>query len=222
VLLAILILWNMAEGAFILYYREAAAKGEKTRGFGVVTLGLAGLTLVVLPLLRSKISQPVFVMTLAVLALRGIARSWWEQQKTVPATIATWLSHSLLALVSFAIIHEPLAWQSVVVSFALGSALTPIDMGWHNRAFFETTQPSRQPAALRVLLFSGPVGLATLALAGHLPQHYLTLWLILVIAHKVAQKPSQSGSLTQLSFRAAAFFYLAFIGALYACKAYVP
>jgi hypothetical protein len=222
VLLAILALWNMSEGAFILYYREARAKSEKARGFGVVTLALAALTLLTLPLLRTKVSQPVFVIALAALALRGVARSWWEQDKALPATAATWFGHSLLALLSFALIQEPILWQSVVVSFALGSALTPADMAWHKSSLLEAPHHRQLSAALRVLLFSGPVCLATLALAGHLPQRYLAIWITLFIAHKIANGASSSGALDQLSFRGATLFYAAVLGTLYLCNAYQP
>ncbi len=222
IVLAILVFWNMAEGAFILYYREAQAKSEKARGFGLVALGLGVLTLLALPMLRTKVSQPVFVIALAVLALRGVSRSSWEQGKTPLATIATVLGHSLLALLSFALIQEPISWQSVVVSCALGSALTPADMGWYKDAFVGAPQPRLLSALLRVLLFIGPVSIATLTLAGQLPRHYLVMWATLLLAHKVGQKASQNQSMAQLSFRAASGFYLVVVATLYVCNAYAP
>jgi hypothetical protein len=75
---------------------------------------------------------------------------------------------------------------------------------------------------LRVLLFIGPVSIATLTLAGQLPRHYLVMWATLLLAHKVGQKASQNQSMAQLSFRAASGFYLVVVATLYVCNAYAP
>lgn len=217
----ILLLWNLAEGALILWYRASREKSDKTRGYGIVAVLLSLVTLFVLPLYRAKCSQTAFVMLLTVLALRGVARSAWEQDKAQTALPAIWTSHSLLAALSFLTFTDSLEWQALVVSASVGAALTACEVAWNRRCFSDLTHSRFMLPILRVLLFFGPISLATLALMGQLNKLYGLVLVSLVWSQRAARTMTNARSVAGLRFPPAAGFYALFVGIIAGCTFYL-
>lgn len=219
--LAILILWNLAEGALMLWYRASLEKSEKTRGYGFVAALLSLVTLFVLPLYRAKCSQAAFVILLTTLAFRGVARSAWQQEKPHTAIPAIFASHTLLAALSFLSMKESLEWQALVVSVSIGAALTSCEVAWNRACSIGASQMRWLLPILRVLFFLGPVALATLALMGQLDRVYGFVIITLVWSQHASRNITTSRSLIPLGFVGAAGFYAAFIGILVLLTYYV-
>jgi hypothetical protein len=217
----ILFLWNLAEGALMLWHRASLEKSEKTRGYGFVAALLSLITLFVLPLYRAKCSQPAFIVLLTTLALRGVARSAWQQDKPHTALPAIFTSHSLLAALSFLIVKDSLEWQAVVVSVSVGAALTACEVAWNRLCLLDPSYMRWLLPSLRVLFFFGPVSVATLALMGQLNKLYGLVLVALVWSQRASRTITEARSLKPIGFLGAAGFYAAFIGIIAGCTYYL-
>jgi hypothetical protein len=220
-IVVILMLWNLSEGALILWFQAARQKSEKARGYGLVAAIIALITLMVLPLYRAKCSQTAFVLLLTTLAMRGVARSAWEQQRAVTALPASAAGHILLSLLSFLTFKESLPWQSTVVAVSIGSALTTCELGWNRFSCGALFRIRGILPALRVLFFLGPVCIATLAFMGQLSQLYLLVLICLVWSQRAAQRITAQRSLEVMTFPASAGSYIFFMGMIAACTAFL-
>jgi hypothetical protein len=219
--LVILFLWNLTEGTLMLWYRANLEKSDKTRGYGIVAALLSLVTLFVLPLYRSKCSQGAFIVLLTTLALRGVARSAWQQDKPHVAIPTIWASHSLLAALSFLTVQDSLQWQAVVVSLSVGAALTTCEVAWNRSCSLEISQMRWLLPTLRVLFFFGPISLATLALMGQLNKLYGVVLVALVWSQRASRAITAARSLSPLSLLGAAGFYATFIGIIAGCTYYL-
>jgi hypothetical protein len=219
-MLALLITWNMTEGAMILWIKARAEASERTRGFQIATIICAGLALVVLQYLRSLSSQGVFLLILTAISIRGMARSAWENGRPTSGFIASIVGNSLLALIALLSVAPALDWQCGVVALAIGSSVGSVEASWHSGAFKGIKPPKSLPALFRVSVCLGPIIIATLATLHQLPSVYALTCVSIIPANSLFKRSSSPDVIPHRLLRGSAGIYLAFLVIISACKLY--
>jgi hypothetical protein len=215
--LVLLITWNMTEGTMILYLRAKATKSAQVMGYLIATLICGALMLIMLQYFRSYVSQSVFLTTLAVLSLRGMSRSGWENGRPLVALGASIAGHSLLALITFLVVLPELDWQSMLCSIAFGLPVGAVEASWNSHSF-KGASPSKVTLLLyRLALCGGPIIISTMALAFQLAPYYLASAIPLLFARRVALATTSTNSLPSRMLRGAAGVYLVFLTIIAGC-----
>lgn len=221
VLAAIVLVWSMAESALMLWHRAKQSRSGPSGGYGFVTLLLGVVLLGLLSILRARSSQSLFLLTLAMLSVRGMSRAGWEQGRLRVAFGGAVVGGTLLTLLSlFAFSPDP-NWQRLVFSISIGCAVTSIEAAWFGGTVSANRQPRWFLPLYRIVLFAGPVIVATMALAGQLPIQYSAVYLLVPLAARIASLLSQGGTNLTSCYRGAAGVYLGFVGIMLACVGYL-
>lgn len=212
VAVVILALWGMAESMVLLWLRTKPLNTEakpsdaalrKSRGYVIVTIIIALSLLPFLRIFRGRVTEVVFVSLFIALSLRGLSRSAFAQGKLPLAAITTFLSATLLALMSFGIFRPSegilFAWQAVLIGIAFGGALLATELSWHLPNAIQyppqaTTLGKWWPPIFRLAVFSPPVIIATLAFLGQLPLAYSFLYLTVPLGHRAVQAFTQTAT----------------------------
>jgi hypothetical protein len=218
-LLAVLVCWNMTEGAMMLWIKARKESSPQSRGFGVVTIGLVLTTLFVMQAFRAQVTQQLFLVLLAVLALRGMSRSGWEQGRPHVSVATSTLSHCLLAGLSFALALGEITPQAICVAIAVGTLLGAVEMTWHADALSQIHNRWVRPM-YRVCLAGAPALIGTLALLGYLERSYLLVYLLLPVAAPVIRRSATDGSISRVYLRRVMLMYLTLMGIMILCRVY--
>ncbi len=218
-LIAVLVCWNMTEGTVMLWIKARENNSSQRRGYGVVALGLALTTLFVMQAFRAQASQGMFLTLLAILALRGMSRAGWEQNRAHVSVATSTLSHCLLAGLSFALALGEIQAQVICVAIAVGTLLGAVEMTWHADALSQIHNRWVRPM-YRVCLAGAPALIGTLALIGYLERLYLAVYLLLPVAAPVIRRSATDGSISRVYLRRVMLLYLLFIGIMILCRVY--
>jgi hypothetical protein len=215
--LILLITWNMTEGSMILYLRAKAERSAQVMGYLIATIICGALMLIMLQYFRSYVSQSAFLTMLAVLNLRGMSRSGWENGRPAVALATAIAGHTLLVLTTFLLILPEVDWQSALCSLAFGLSVGAVEASW-NSASFKGPAPSKASLTLyRFALCGGPIILSTMALAFQLAPHYLASAFSLLFARRIVVKTSSTNSIPSETLRGAAGVYLIFLTIIVGC-----
>lgn len=218
-LVAVLVCWNMTEGSMMLWIRARRDNSSQSRGYGIVALGLALVTLFFMQAFRAQVTQGMFLVLLAVLALRGMSRSGWEQGRPHVSVATSTLSHCLLAGLSFAVALGEIQSQVICVAIAVGTLLGALEMTWHADALAQIHNRWVRPM-YRVCLAGAPALIGTLAVLGYLEQSYLAVYILLPVAAPVIRRSATDGSITRVYLRRVMLMYLTFIAIMVLCRVY--
>jgi FtsH-binding integral membrane protein len=101
VLSVIIIVWSMAESTVMLWHRAKQRQSESSRGYGFVTVLMGIALLALLNVFRARTSQSLFLLTLAMISVRGMSRAGWEQGRPRVAFGAAIAGATLLSVLSF-------------------------------------------------------------------------------------------------------------------------
>ena len=215
--LVLVVAWNMVEGAMILYLKAKASQSAQTNGYLIVSILCGILTLILLQYFRSYVTQSVFLLMLASLSLRGMARSGWENGRPTVAFLAAIGGHSLLSLTTFLSALSALTWQSAVCSLAVGLSLGAVEASWYGAAF-AALQSSRVVVPLyRIAVCGGPIIIATMALAYQLSPIYVITYFTLVAARRVVMRATSPKTIPCETLKGAAGIYILFLTMMTAC-----
>lgn len=219
VLSVIVLVWSMAESAIILHYRGREQGGDARRGYGFVAILLGLVLLGLLNIFRARSSQGLFLITLGLLSIRGMSRAGWEQNRPRIAFAGALLGATLLALLSFLAVSPEFVGEKLVFSLAIGAAATSVEAAWFGEALQGPAETRWALPLYRIVLFAGPVIVATMALAGHLPMHYTAVYLTIPLAARTLRSTAHLGS-TNLAacYRPAIRVYLGFIAIIIVCR----
>jgi hypothetical protein len=188
-LLVILVLWNITEGLCMLWIRKRGSGAADSRGFGAVAIIAMAFVLGFLQVFRIQVSQNHFLLLLAVLALRGMSRSGWEQGRAHISVLTSIASHSLLAALSFLLALNYLPWPSGVVALSIGAMLGACEAVWYGAAF--AGHRNRWIVPLHRLCISlAPVAIPTLAFSRVLPAYYVMSVALLPLAVRITRRAS--------------------------------
>jgi hypothetical protein len=218
-LLIVLVTWNMTEGSAILWMNAKRDASEKTRSYLLVTMICGAISIGFLQYLRTLSSQGIFILTLAILSVRGMSRTGWENQRPAAGFAGALVGHTLTALVSFLFIAGTLDWQSTVCAVAIGASVGAVEASWHAEAF----PPSSTRWALplfRLALCIGPVIIATMAMCNQISSLYVATVLVVIVASRILKKTRSDGIIPENLMSGAAGIYLLFLGIMAACRAY--
>lgn len=174
---ALFLVWSMAEGVVMLWYRAKVSGTSTSRGYAVVGFGLGFIVLLLLSAFRARVDQSVFLLTLAMLSLRGMARTSWEQGRCAVGFATSVAGLALLALASLFTASPDWHWQKGVTALAIGSSVASVEVAWFAAPPLVAHSKRWLLPAFRVLIFSGPVLIATLALLGSLPRNAVAVYL---------------------------------------------
>jgi hypothetical protein len=215
----VLVTWNMAEGTAILWIKAKSEVSEKTRTYLLITIIFAALTVAFLQYLRTLSNQGVFLLVLAILSIRGMSRTGWENERPLAGFLGAILGNSLIALISLLFIAPAFYWQSIVTAIAIGTAVGAVEASWHAEAFSKTS--ARWPLPLfRLALCLGPVIIATMGMSNQLPQSYLLSVLTVLAAGQVIKRTNNDGKIPNKFLLGAAGIYLLFLTIMGLCRAY--
>jgi hypothetical protein len=221
VLAAIVLVWSMAESALMLWHRAKLSRSGPSGGYGFVTLLLGVVLLGLLSIFRARSSQSLFLLTLAMLSVRGMSRAGWEQGRSQVAFGGAVVGGILLTLLSLLALSPDLNWQRCVFSIALGCAVASVEVAWFGLTVSPHGQPRWVLPVYRIVLFAGPVIVATMALAGQLPIQYSAVYLLVPLAARITSRLSRGDTHLSSCYRAAAGVYLGFVGIMLACLGYL-
>ena len=218
--LVLVVAWNMVEGAMILYLKAKASQSAQTNGYLIVSILCGILTLIMLQYFRSYVTQSVFLLMLASLSLRGMARSGWENGRPTVAFLAAIGGHSLLSLTTFLAALSALTWQSAICSLAIGLSLGAVEASWYSAAF-AALQSSRVVVPLyRIAVCGGPIMIATMALAYQLSPIYVITYFTLVAARRVVMRATSPKTIPCETLKGAAGIYILFLTMMTACMVF--
>ncbi len=203
----------------MLWIKARKESSPQSRGFGVVTIGLVLTTLFVMQAFRAQVTQQLFLVLLAVLALRGMSRSGWEQGRPHVSVATSTLSHCLLAGLSFALALGEITPQAICVAIAVGTLLGAVEMTWHADALSQIHNRWVRPM-YRVCLAGAPALIGTLALLGYLERSYLLVYLLLPVAAPVIRRSATDGSISRVYLRRVMLMYLTLMGIMILCRVY--
>ncbi len=221
VLAAVVIVWSMAESVLMLWHRSKQKGAAASRGYGFVTVLLGIVLLGLLNIFRARSSQSLFLITLAMLSIRGMSRAGWEQGRPRVAFAGSILGATLLALLSFFAISPEIYWQRIVFSTAMGCAVASVEAAWFGDALAHSKETRWALPLYRIMLLAGPVIVATMALAGYLPSHYAAVYLLVPFAARVVKRASEGGINLTSCYRDAAGVYVGFMGIILGCLFYM-
>jgi len=215
----VLVTWNMAEGTAILWMKAKSEASEKTRTYLLITIIFATLTVGFLQYLRTLSNQGAFLLVLATLSIRGMARTGWENHRPLAGFLGALLGNSLITLISLLFIAPTLYWQSIVTALAIGSSIGAVEASWYADSFSKVT--ARWPLPLfRVALCLGPAIIATMSMANQIPQSYLLSILTVLAASRVIKSSGNTGKIPTTFLAGSAGIYLLFLTIMTLCRAY--
>jgi hypothetical protein len=218
---ALFLTWSMAEGVVMLWYRAKVSGVPTSRGYAFVGFGLGFILLLLLSAYRARVDQVVFILTLGMLSLRGMARTSWEQGRCAVGFATSVVGLALLALVSLFTASPDWHWQKGVTALAIGASVASVEVAWFATPSFVAQAARWLLPAFRVLVFSGPVLIATLALLGALPRQAVSVYLAVPLLAWLIRQTSKGGTgngadLTKL-FRATAGVCAGFLAIIAVC-----
>jgi uncharacterized membrane protein YfcA len=212
-------LWGLVEGLSMLWIKKRNAASADARGYGAVTIIGALLVLGILQAFRSQVSQNHFLLLLTVLALRGMSRSGWEQERPHISLITSILAHSLLAALSLMLALNSLPWPTLIIASSVGSLLGAVEASWYGSAFKGSGQKWIEPVH-RLSLVVAPLAMTTLALLHALPPLYALCFTLTPLAARTARRSSFSSLLTSSELNTIAGTYLVFMAIMAVCRIY--
>jgi hypothetical protein len=217
-LFAIIVLWNMTEGAAILWMKARGQASERTRGFLIVTMLCGVFTVAVLQYGRTLSSQGVFILILSVLSIRGMSRSGWENERPLAGFLGAILGHSLLTLTSLLCFIPSVDWQSVAVALAIGSSVAAVEASWHAHTFSRESLTRWALPLYRTTLCLGPIIIATMGMTNQISLSYALTSIVLLIATRYLNTANSRNEIPSTTLRGAAGIYLLFVIVMAACK----
>ncbi len=221
VLSVIVLVWSMAESTVMLWHRAKQRQTGSARGYGFVTLLVGIVLLGLLNIFRARTSQSLFLLTLAMISIRGMSRAGWEQGRPRVAFGAAIAGSTLLALLSFFTVSPDFYWEKIAFATAIGCAAASVEATWFGEALKAPTEARWAVPFYRIVLLAGPVIVATMALAGYLPKHYAAVYALVPFAARIIKRASQSGINLTSCYRASAGVYMGFVGIITACLLYM-
>lgn len=223
-LLAILILWNMTEGAAILWMKAKNEASERTKGYLIVTILCGALTVGVLQYGRTLSSQGIFLLVLATLSIRGMSRSGWENGRPLAGFLGAILGNSLLTLISILSLTSLLSvapsldWQSATVALAIGSSIAAVEASWHASAFSTESLTRWALPLYRITLCLGPIIVATMGMTNQIPLSYALTSIVLLTATRTLNAANTRNAIPSKILRGAGGIYLLFVTIMMVCK----
>lgn len=223
-LVATLLLWNMTEGAAILWMKARTDASERVKGYLLVTILCGVLTVAVLQYGRTLSSQGIFLLTLATLSVRGMSRSGWEHGRPLAGFLGAMLGHSLLALASLLSITSlrltapSLDWQSVAVALAIGSSVSAIEASWYGKTFSREDLTRWALPLYRVNLCLGPIIIATMGMTNQIPLSYALTSVVVLVATRNLHAANTRGEIPTNLARGAGGIYALFLASMLTCK----
>jgi hypothetical protein len=211
----------MAESSIMLWHRAKQRQAESSRGYGFVTLLLGIVLLGLLNIFRARSSQSLFLLTLAMISVRGMSRAGWEQGRPRVAFTAAIAGAILLTLLAFFAVSPDFYWEKIAFATAIGCAAASVEATWFGDALRASTETRWALPLYRLVLLAGPVIVATMALAGYLPRCYTAVYILVPFAARVITRASGSGINLTSCYRATAGVYAGFMGIITACLLYM-
>lgn len=221
VLSVIVIVWSMAESSVMLWHRAKHRQSESSRGYGFVTLLLGIVLLGLLSIFRARSSQSLFLLTLAMISMRGMSRAGWEQGRPRVAFGAAISGATLLTLLAFFAVSPDFYWEKIAFATAIGCAAASVEATWFGDALKAPTESRWALPLYRLVLLAGPVVVATMALAGYLPRCYTAVYVLVPFAARIIKQASGSGVILTSCYPATAGVYAGFIGIIVGCLLYM-
>jgi hypothetical protein len=209
--------WNMTEGAMILLMEAREAKSAQARGYLISTFLLVIVLLGMLQYFRMYSSQPLFIVMLGILSLRGMSRSGWENSRPTVAFVAAIAGHSLLALCTFSALESSISWQSALCSLAIGLSVAGVEASWNSTKITKDAASRFIIPLFRLTVSGGPIIIVTMALAHQLHPFYVATALLLIPARKIILKAKTPDSLPAQTLRGPAGIYLLFLTIMSVC-----
>lgn len=223
-LLAILILWNMTEGAAILWLKAKSEASERAKGYLIVTILCGALAVGVLQYGRTLSSQGIFLLILATLSVRGMSRSGWENGRPLAGFLGAILGNSLLTLISILSltsllpITPSLDWQSFAVAIAIGSSIAAVEASWNTETFSNESLTRWALPLYRITLCLGPVLIATMGMINQIPLSYALTSVVVLVATRTLNAANARNEIPSRLIRGAGGIYLLFVGTMVVCK----
>ena len=223
-LLVILVLWNMTEGAAILWMKARSNASERAKGYLIVTILCGVTTVAVLQYGRTLTSQGIFLLVLATLSVRGMSRSGWENGRPLAGFLGAILGNSLIALISLRSIVSLLSvapaldWQSLVVAVAIGSSVSAVEASWYAHLFSREELTRWALALYRVTLCLGPIVIATMGMTNQIPLSYALTSMVVLVATRTLNSVNTRNEIPSRLVRGAGGIYLLFVASMMLCK----
>lgn len=221
VLSIVVIVWSMAESSIMLWYRAKRQQTASSRGYGFVTLLVGIVLLGLLSIFRVRTSQSLFLLTLAMISVRGMSRAGWEQGRPRVALAAAITGAMLLTLLSFFAISPEFYWEKITFAIAIGCSVASVEATWFGDALKAPSEARWALPVYRVVLLAGPVIVATMALVGSLPRYYVAVYALIPFAARIIKRASQGGVNLTSCYPATAGVYTGFVGIITACLFYM-
>ncbi len=221
-LVAVIGAWNLTEGAFMVYLRKRENRTEESRGYLIVTLLCGACVLALFAVFRDRASQPLFLVLLSVLSLRGMSRTAWDQKRLRLAVATTFGAHTLLALLSLLCLLDLFRWQEVCVAVAVGCAATAVELAQHREPLSRPEAAWLSAPLYRVSLVAGPLIVATLALMGQLRAQYVLEYAALGAAMMVVQDLRRRSLPLPRGVGGSCGVYGLFVAIMLACRLSTP
>jgi len=218
ILFAILILWNMTEGAAILWMKAKSQASERAKGYLIVTILCGALTVAILQYGRTLSSQGIFLLTLATLSVRGMSRTGWENGRPLAGFVGALLGNSLLTLSSLLAITSQVDWQSAAVAIAIGSSIAAVEASWHADVFTRESLARWALPLYRITLCLGPIVVATMGMTNQIPLSYALTSIVLLIATRILNIANTRNEIPSDMVRGAGGIYLLFVTVMVVCK----
>jgi len=223
-LLVILVLWNMTEGAAILWMKAKSQASDRTRGYLIVTILCGVTTVAVLQYGRSLTSQGVFLLTLAALSVRGMSRSGWENGRPLAGFFGAIVGNSLLNLVALVSLTSLLSlsagidWHTVAVALSIGSSVAAVEASWYANAFSKEALTRWALPLYRVTLCLGPIIIATMGMTNQIPLPYALTSVVVLVATRTLNSTNSRGAIPSKLVRGAGGIYVLFLASMLICK----
>jgi hypothetical protein len=221
VLSVIIIVWSMAESTVMLWHRAKQRQSESSRGYGFVTVLMGIALLALLNVFRARTSQSLFLLTLAMISVRGMSRAGWEQGRPRVAFGAAIAGATLLSVLSFFAVSPEFYWEKIAFAAAMGCAVASVEATWFGDALQAPANARWALPLYRITLLAGPVIVATMALAGYLPKYYAAVYALVPLAIRLVKNTSRSGINLTSYYGPTAGVYLGFMGIITACLLYM-
>ena len=223
-LLVILVLWNMTEGAAILWMNAKSHGSERPTGYLIVTILCGVAAVAVLQYGRNLTSQGTFLLTLAALSVRGMSRSGWEHGRPLAGFFGAIVGNSLLNLIalvsltSLLSLPAPLDWHSVAVALSIGSSVAAVEASWYANAFSKEALTRWALPLYRVTLCLGPIIIATMGMTNQIPLSYALTSVVVIVATRTLNATNTRGEISSKLIRGAGGIYVLFLASMLICK----
>ena len=172
-LIALLLFWDLMTSLFFLWLCKRTTQDARASGYGIAVMLLTLCTLFILQACRAQMDEQQFIFLLVAVGFRGMSSSSWENQRGLIGMLASWTSHSLIAVLSFSLFYSSsVPWQIIPLSIGLGALLCSCESS-QNRDSINGSQSRWSPPLFRALMVLGPLIIATAALTGFLERAYL-------------------------------------------------